>query len=153
MLSKNINFIRFLGGPKFVLMTSLCRHLANLHKFLYSFEKIIRSYLSMSNFKSISSKMAVLQEGGQNLPSPCVCYPKDPMWNRVKLLVLTWFLLFCFLELIFVIFSPNNTSGSIQVGLLLSIVSDVIVNLTCWIIIHDVLCVGNFSDRPTFVLC
>ena len=28
--------------------------------------------------------MAVLQGGGQNLPSPCVCYPKDPMWNRVK---------------------------------------------------------------------
>ena len=29
--------------------------------------------------------MAVLQGGGQNLPSPCVCYPKDPMWNRVKI--------------------------------------------------------------------
>ena len=28
--------------------------------------------------------MAVLQGGGQNLPSPCVCCPKDPMWNRVK---------------------------------------------------------------------
>ena len=28
--------------------------------------------------------MAVLQGGGQNLPSPCVCYPKDPMWNRVN---------------------------------------------------------------------
>ena len=28
--------------------------------------------------------MVVLQGGGQNLPSPCVCYPKDPMWNRVK---------------------------------------------------------------------
>ena len=27
--------------------------------------------------------MAVLQGGGQ-MPSPCVCYPKDPMWNRVK---------------------------------------------------------------------
>ena len=27
--------------------------------------------------------MAVLQGGG--LPSPCVCYPKDPMWNRVTL--------------------------------------------------------------------
>ena len=38
----------------------------------------------MPNFKSISFKMAVLQGGGQNLPSPCVCYPKDPMWNRVK---------------------------------------------------------------------
>ena len=38
----------------------------------------------MSNFKSISFKMAVLQGGGQNLPSPCVCYPKDLMWNRVK---------------------------------------------------------------------
>ena len=24
--------------------------------------------------------MAVLQ----NLPPPCVCYPKDPMWNRVN---------------------------------------------------------------------
>ena len=38
----------------------------------------------MPNFKSISFKMAVLQGGRQNLPSPCVCYPKDPMWNRVK---------------------------------------------------------------------
>ena len=38
----------------------------------------------MPNFKSISFKMAVLQGGGQNLPSPCVCYPNDPMWNRVK---------------------------------------------------------------------
>ena len=38
----------------------------------------------MSNFKSISFKMAVLQGGGQNLPSPCVCYPKDTMQNRVK---------------------------------------------------------------------
>ena len=28
--------------------------------------------------------MAVLQGSGQNLPSPCVCYPKDPMWNRVN---------------------------------------------------------------------
>ena len=25
--------------------------------------------------------MAVLQGGRQNLPSPYVCYPKDPMWN------------------------------------------------------------------------
>ena len=75
-LSKNINFIWFLGGPKFDLMTSIWRHLANLHKFLYSFEKTIRIYLSMPNFKSISFKVAVL-EGG-------VCYPKDPMWNRVK---------------------------------------------------------------------
>ena len=41
----------------------------------------------MPNFKSLSFKMAVLQGGGQNLPSPCVCYPKDPMWNRVKLLM------------------------------------------------------------------
>ena len=40
----------------------------------------------MPNFKSITFKMAVLQGGGQNLPSPCVCYPKDPMWNRVKTL-------------------------------------------------------------------
>ena len=40
----------------------------------------------MPNFKSISFKMAVLQGGGQNLPSPCVCYPKDPTWNRVKIL-------------------------------------------------------------------
>ena len=39
---------------------------------------------SMPNFKSIFFKMAVLQGGEQNLPSPCVCYPKDPMWNRVK---------------------------------------------------------------------
>ena len=39
----------------------------------------------MPNFKSISFKMAVSQGGGQNLLSPCVCYPKDPLWNRVKL--------------------------------------------------------------------
>ena len=38
----------------------------------------------MPNFKSISFKMAVLQGGGQNLPFPSVCYPKDPMWNRVN---------------------------------------------------------------------
>ena len=37
----------------------------------------------MPNFKSIAFKMAVLQGGGQNLPSPCVCYPKDPIWNRL----------------------------------------------------------------------
>ena len=72
VLSKNINFIWFLRGPKFDLMTSLWRHLTNLHQFLYSFEKTIRSYLSMPNFKSISFKMAVLQGGGQNLP-PLVC--------------------------------------------------------------------------------
>ena len=52
MLSKNISFIWFLGGPKFDLMTSLWRHLANLHKFLHSFEKTIRSNLSMPNFKN-----------------------------------------------------------------------------------------------------
>ena len=58
----------------------------NLYKYLYRFEKTIISYLSMPNVKSISFKMAVLQGGGggQNLPSPCLCYPKDPMWNRVK---------------------------------------------------------------------
>ena len=39
----------------------------------------------MPNFKSISFKTPVLQGGGQNLPSPCVCYPKDLMWNRVKI--------------------------------------------------------------------
>ena len=43
----------------------------------------MRSYLSMPNFKSISFKMAVLQGGGQN--PPCVCYPKDPMRNRVNI--------------------------------------------------------------------
>ena len=35
----------------------------------------------MPNLKSISFKLALLQGGGQ---IPCVCYPKDPMWNRVK---------------------------------------------------------------------
>ena len=40
----------------------------------------------MPDFKSISFKMAVLQEDGQNLPSLCVCYPKDPVWNRVKII-------------------------------------------------------------------
>ena len=72
MLSKNVNFIWFLGGPKFDLMTSLWRHWANLHKFLYSFEKTIRTYLSMPNFKSISFKMAVLQGAGRICP-PHVC--------------------------------------------------------------------------------
>ena len=38
----------------------------------------------MPIFKSISLKMDVLQEGGQNLPSPCVCYPKDDIRIRVK---------------------------------------------------------------------
>ena len=32
--------------------------------------------------------MAVLQGGGKNLPSPCVCYPKDPMWNRVNISII-----------------------------------------------------------------
>ena len=64
-----------------------------------------------------------------------------------------WLLLFCLLELVFVIFSPTTTSSSIQVGLLWSIVSDVIVNITCWIIFHDVFCAGNGGDKPTSVLC
>ena len=53
-------------------MTSLWRHLANLHKFLYSFEKTIKSYLSMTTFKSISYKMTVLQGAGRIYP-PHVC--------------------------------------------------------------------------------
>ena len=66
-------------------MTSLSRHLANFDKFFYSFEKTMGSYFGMPNFKSISFKMAVLQWGGQNLlRPPCVCYPKDTMWNMVK---------------------------------------------------------------------
>ena len=69
-------------------MTSLWRHLANLHKFLYSSEKTIRSYLSMPNLKSISFKMAVLQRGQAESPSPCVCYPKDPIWKKVKYKIL-----------------------------------------------------------------
>ena len=44
----------------FELMTSLWRHLANLHKLLYSFENTIRSYLRMPNFKSISFEMTEL---------------------------------------------------------------------------------------------
>ena len=72
VLSKNINFIWFLGGPKFDLMTSLLRHFANLHKCLYSFEKTIRSYLIVPNAKSISFKMAVLQGAGRICP-PHVC--------------------------------------------------------------------------------
>ena len=40
----------------------------------------------MPNFKFISFKMAVLQGGGQNLPSPCVCIIKESMWNRVNCL-------------------------------------------------------------------
>ena len=55
-------------------------------------------------------------------------------------------------ELVFAIFSPTTTSSSIQASLLLSIVSDVIVNVTCWIIFHDVFCVGNGGDKPTSVL-
>ena len=69
-----------------------------------------------------------------------------------KLLILTLLLLFCFLEF-FVIFFPTTTSGNVQVGLLLSIVSDVIVNVTCWTIFYDVLCVENGGDKPTSVLC
>ena len=37
----------------------------------------------MPNFKSISFKMAVLQGAGRICPL-CVCYPKDPICNRVK---------------------------------------------------------------------
>ena len=62
-------------------MTSLCRHLANLHKFLYSFEKTIKSYLSMPNFKFISFKMAVLQGQAESAL---------PMWNRVKSILAVW---------------------------------------------------------------
>ena len=71
-LSKNIHFIWFLGDPKFELMTSLWRHLDNLHKLLYSFKKTIKSYWSIPNFKSISFKMAVLQGAGRICP-PHVC--------------------------------------------------------------------------------
>ena len=42
-------------------MTSL----ANLHKFLYCFEKTIRISLSMPNCKSISFEMTELWEGGE----------------------------------------------------------------------------------------
>ena len=40
----------------------------------------------MPNFKQISFRMAELQGAGIICPHPpmCVCYPKDPMWNRVK---------------------------------------------------------------------
>ena len=38
----------------------------------------------MPNFKSISFKMAVLQGGPAESGPQCVCYPKDPMLNRVK---------------------------------------------------------------------
>ena len=55
------------------MTTSLCRHLANLHKFLYSFENTMKSYLSIPNFKSISFKMALLQGDGQNLPPSSLC--------------------------------------------------------------------------------
>ena len=56
----------------------------DVRNLIYSFAKTIRSYLSMPNFKSISFKMVLLQGDGQNLSSPFVCYPKDPMWNKVK---------------------------------------------------------------------
>ena len=75
-LSKNINFIWFLKGSKFELMMSLWHQLADLHKFVYSFKKTRRSYLSMPNFKSISFKMAVLQGGGGGkgrISPPHVC--------------------------------------------------------------------------------
>ena len=57
----------------------------------------------MPNLKSISFKMAVLQGGGQNLPSRCVCYPRDPMWNRVNPL--------------YTHVSRNKTFGSLQVNI------------------------------------
>ena len=38
----------------------------------------------MPNFKSISFEMAVLQGLETNCPPPCMCYPKDPMWNGVN---------------------------------------------------------------------
>ena len=78
VLSKNINFIWFLGGPKLDLMTSLWRHLANLHTFLCSFEKTIKSYWNMPNFKSISSKMAVLQGAGRICPPHVCVIQKNP---------------------------------------------------------------------------
>ena len=38
----------------------------------------------MPNFKCISFKMTVLQGGRTESALPMMCYPKDPMWNRVK---------------------------------------------------------------------
>ena len=45
----------------------------------------------MQNFKSISFKMAVLQGGGQNLPSPCLCYPKTPCGIGLSLVIVALF--------------------------------------------------------------
>ena len=59
------------------LETSLCCHI---------FEKKIKHYSCLPNFKFISTEMSELC--GQVPSSPCVpgcvCYPNDPMWNRVK---------------------------------------------------------------------
>ena len=52
----------------------LKRQLTKLRKFHHSFEKTIRSYLSMPNLKSISFEMTGGGGGGGS-----VCYPKDPM--------------------------------------------------------------------------
>ena len=40
----------------------------------------------MPNFKSISFEMTELQGACRICPPPhvYVCYPKDPLWNRVK---------------------------------------------------------------------
>ena len=45
----------------------------------------------MPNFKSISFEMIEIEmtelQGRVEsaLPPPCVCYPKDPMWNRANI--------------------------------------------------------------------
>ena len=53
-------------------MTSLRRRLANLHKFFKSFEKTMRSYLAMPNFKSISVEITEFKGVGRIFP-PYVC--------------------------------------------------------------------------------
>ena len=45
----------------------------------------------------------------------------------------------------------GQANTSIQVRRLSSIVS--VVNVKCWVMFHDVLCVGNGGEKPTSGLC
>ena len=83
-LSQNISFTWFLRGPKVDLMTSLWRHLPNLHKFYYIFKKIIRSYLSMPISNPYLLKWLIY--AGRVESAPHVCVIQNGVKFSVKLL-------------------------------------------------------------------
>ena len=59
------------------------RHLGYLHKVFYIFEKRMKIYASVPNFKSTSFEMSY-RKRVEASPLPNVCYSNDTMWKRVK---------------------------------------------------------------------